>query len=64
MIILIQGIRSGAGASFLAASLAWQLSISSKKVLALSANDSDAPLELYFNFGSSEITGQVMPLGR
>ena len=50
MIILIQGIRSGAGASFLAASLSWQLSLSSKKVLALSANDSDAPLELYFNF--------------
>lgn len=49
MMLQIQSLRSGAGASFLAASLSWHVSHMSRKVLALSVSDSPAPLELYFN---------------
>lgn len=49
MILQIQNLRSGAGASFLAASLSWHFSHMRRKVLALSISASSAPLELYFN---------------
>ncbi|MDO5531231.1 cellulose synthase operon protein YhjQ/BcsQ [Sutterella sp.] len=49
MIILVKGLRAGAGASLTAASIAWRLSLTRPKVLALSAHSSAAPLELYFN---------------
>ncbi|MBR2961226.1 MAG: hypothetical protein IKC44_06720 [Burkholderiaceae bacterium] len=65
-IIQLQGIRSGVGTSFVAAALAYRLSVSNVRVLAVNANPSafsldqsfNLPMELFDNWITDVLSGR------
>lgn len=56
-VIVIQGLKSGVGASFVAANVAYRLSMTNVRVLVVNARSSHYPLESYFNLPSDLTDG-------
>ena len=56
-VIVIQGLKSGVGVSFVAANVAYRLSMTNVRVLVVNARSSHYPLESYFNLPSDLTDG-------